>query len=53
MGEICPPYLNKNAEQKKVELQKAEAKEAKAKEAYEAAVEYTKLCRQAYEEAQK
>lgn len=49
MGAWAPPYLNKNTEQKKKELAKAEKKEAKAKKAYETAVEYTKLCREAYE----
>jgi hypothetical protein len=44
--------MNKNTEQLKNELAKAEKKEAKAKKAYETAVEYTKLCRQAYEKAQ-
>lgn len=53
MGAACPPYLNKEAEIKEKALAKAEKQEAKAKEKYETAQEYTKLCRKAYEEAQK
>ena len=51
MSGWVPPYMNKQAKEAKKNLDKAEKKEAKAKEAYEAAVEYTKLCREAYEQA--
>ena len=52
MAEWVPPYMNKHTEQLKKNLETAEKKEAKAKKAYETAVEYTKLCREAYEKAQ-
>ena len=52
MGAWAPPYFNKHTEQLKKNLATAEKKEAKAKKAYETAVEYTKLCREAYEKAQ-
>ena len=53
MAEWLPPYMNKHADKLKKNLAKAEKQEAKAKEKYETAQEYTKLCRKAYEEAQK
>lgn len=53
MGAACPPYLNKHTERLKKNLTNAKKKEAKAREKYETAQEYTKLCRKAYEEAQK
>lgn len=53
MGAICPPYLNKNIEMLKKELALAEKKEQIAKENYETAVEYTKICREALENAEK
>lgn len=52
MGAICPPYLNKNVERLAKELALAEKKEQVAKENYETAVEYTKLCREALDNAQ-
>ena len=51
MGAWLPPYANKHTEQLKKNLATAEKKEARAKKAYETAVEYTKLCREAYEKA--
>ena len=53
MGMLCPPYLNKNVEKLEKELALAEKKEQIAKENYETAVEYTKLCREALEDANK
>jgi hypothetical protein len=44
--------VNKHTEELKKQLEQAEKKEARAKRAYETAVEYTKLCRDAYENAQ-
>lgn len=52
MGEFVPPYINKHTEQLKKELDKAVKKEEQAKMAYEAAKEYTELCREAYEKSQ-
>lgn len=52
MGLWVPPYLNKNVERLAKELALAEKKEQVAKENYETAVEYTKLCREALENAQ-
>lgn len=53
MGLLCPPYLNKNIEMLEKELALAEKKEQIAKENYETAVEYTKICREALEDAKK
>lgn len=53
MGLLCPPYLNKNIERLEKELALAEKKEQIAKENYETAVEYTKICREALEDAKK
>jgi exonuclease VII small subunit len=52
MGVYAPPYLNKNVERLEKELALAEKKEQVAKENYETAVEYTKLCREALDNAQ-
>lgn len=49
MGLLCPPYMNTHKERLEKELAIAEKKEAIAKENYEAAQEYTKLCREALE----
>lgn len=53
MGMICPPYLNKNAKSLEKRVASAEKKEAKARAKYEEAREYTKLCRQALDDAKK
>jgi hypothetical protein len=47
-----PPYINKHLDRLAKELAIAEKKEQVAKENYETAVEYTKLCREALENAQ-
>ena len=52
MSVLCPPYINKHTEELKKQLEQAEKKEAKAKQEYDTAVEYTRLCREAYEKAQ-
>ena len=52
MGLYAPPYLNKNVERLEKELAIAEKKEQVAKENFEAAQEYTKLCREALDNAQ-
>jgi hypothetical protein len=52
MGSIAPPYLNKNRKILEKELALAEKKEQVAKENYETAVEYTKICREALENAE-
>ena len=51
MSYVVPPYLNKNEERLEKELALAEKKEQLAKENYESAQEYTKLCREALENA--
>jgi hypothetical protein len=51
MSYVVPPYLNKNEERLEKELAIAERKEQIAKENYETAVEYTRLCREALENA--
>ena len=52
MGMYVPPYINKHLDRLQKELALAEKKEQVAKENYETAVEYTKLCREALENAQ-
>lgn len=52
MGRYAPPYANKHIDRLEKELALAEKKEQVAKENYETAVEYTKLCREALENAQ-
>jgi exonuclease VII small subunit len=53
MGMICPPYLNKNVKSLEKRVASAEKKEAQARAKYEEAREYTRLCRQALEDAKK
>jgi exonuclease VII small subunit len=50
---ICPPYLNKNVKSLEKRVASAEKKEAQARAKYEEAREYTRLCRQALEDAKK
>lgn len=51
MGLWVPPYVNNHEETLVKKLETAEKKEAEAKAKYEEAVEYTKLCREALENA--
>lgn len=51
MGRYAPPYANKHETMLEKKLATAEKKEAEAKAKYEEAVEYTKLCREALENA--
>ena len=51
MGLWVPPYVNNHEKTLVKKLEAAEKKEAEAKAKYEEAVEYTKLCREALENA--
>ena len=53
MSVWLPPYLNKNKKSLEKRVASAEKKEAKARAKYEEAREYTKLCRQALDDAKK
>ena len=53
MARVLPPYLNKMVYLYKKELAKAQKKELKAKKNYEFWQEYTNICRENLENAEK
>lgn len=53
MGLWLPPYANKHEKHLEKKLSRAEKKQAVRKAEYETAIEYTKLCREALENAKK
>lgn len=53
MARVLPPYLNKMVYMHKKELTKAQKKELKAKKNYEFWQEYTNICRENLENAEK